>query len=343
MKDEKCFNKKIGEQTVKFETPPVIISTAAVVGAKEGSGPLKDYFDIITEDASFGENTWEKAESKFVKEGLNLAIKKSDLNLPDIDYIIAGDLLNQSIGSTFGIKDLERPFFGVFAACSTIGEAMGLAAILVDGNFAKNVLVGASSHFCTAEKQFRFPLELGTQRPLSSTWTVTGQGSAIISKDGDGPVITYITTGKIVDLGITDANNMGAAMAPAAVNVLLSHFKDTNTTPDDFDLILTGDLGYVGKALVIDLMASEGYNLNRNYTDCGIEIFDQTTQDTHSGGSGCACSAATFCAYYYKKLKAGELKKVFFIPTGALMSTTSAQQGESIPAIAHGVIIEYRG
>lgn len=334
------MNKRIGSQTIKFENSPVILSTACIVGPKEGEGPLKDCFDIVLKDILNGEDTWEKAESKFVNDTLKLAVQKAKLTMEDIDYILSGDLLNQSCGSTFGVRDLNRPFLGLFGACSTMGLAMSLGAMLIDGGFAKYVLSGASSHFCAAEKQFRFPLDLGTQRPPSATWTVTGDGSVVLAKKGDGPMITEVTNGKIVDMGVTDTMNMGAAMAPAAVDLLITHFRDTGRTPEDYDVIATGDLGYVGKELVVKLMAEEGYRMGKNYTDCGIEIFDQKTQDTHSGGSGCACSAVTFCGYFYDKLKSGEIKRMLFIPTGALMSTTSSQQGESIPGIAHGIVIE---
>lgn len=336
------MNKRIGSQTVKFENPPVIISAASVVGPKEGQGPLKDKFDKIIEDSLHGEDTWEKAESKFVSVGLKLAVSKAKIDITDIDYIFTGDLLNQDAGSTFGARELERPFFGLFGACSTMGESMSLGAMSVDGGFAEYVLAGASSHFCAAEKQFRFPLELGTQRPPTSTWTVTGQGSVVIAKHGEGPVITHVTTGKIIDMGVTDTTNMGAAMAPAAVDILTAHFKDTGRTPDFYDVIATGDLGYIGRELVVQLMEKEGYSMGSNYTDCGIEIFDKETQDTHSGGSGCACSAVTFCGYFYKMLKSGKINNMLFIPTGALMNTTTSQQGESIPAIAHAVAMESR-
>lgn len=329
-----------GSQSVKFTSPVSIISTASIVGPKEGEGPLSKYFDIIMDDILAGKESWEKAESEMVNKGLDLAVRKSGVSISNIDYILAGDLLNQSIGSTFGIRDLGRPHIGIFGACSTIGLGLSIGSMFIDGGFATNVLVGASSHFCAAEKQFRFPLELGTQRPPTSTWTVTGNGSAVLSKNGKGPFVTSTTNGKIVDMGIKDANNMGAAMAPAAVDTLCSHFKDLEITPDYYDLILTGDLGYIGHELVINLMEKEGYDLSKNYTDCGILIFDKETQDTHSGGSGCACSAVTFAGYIYDKLKKGELNKVLFIPTGALLSTTSIQQGESIPGIAHAVSIE---
>ena len=335
-------NKKIGTQTVRLSKPVIITGVGAVVGPKEGECPLAGLFDKVAEDALYGEDSWEKAESKFVTEALQIAVEKSGRKMEDMDYILCGDLLNQCTGTTFGIKDFKVPYFGLFGACSTMGESMSLGAMLVDGDFANNVVVGASSHFCAAEKQFRFPLALGTQRPPSATWTVTGDGSAVLSKEGKGPVITEITTGKIIDMGVTDTMNMGAAMAPAAVNVLTAHFKDTGRQPSYYDVIATGDLGYIGKQLVIELMAKEGYEMGENFTDCGIEIFDKESQDTHAGGSGCACSAVTFTSYFYKKLMEGTIGRMLFIPTGALMSPTTSQQGSTIPGIAHGVVIESR-
>ena len=334
------MRKKLGKQSIQFENKISILATASVVGPKEGQGPLSKYFDIILQDELAQEDSWEKAESKICKESLNLAIQKSGLKKEDINYILSGDLLNQSSGTTFGIKDLELPFFGIFGACSTMGEGMSLAAILIDGEFADSVIFGASSHFCAAEKQFRFPLELGTQRPPTSTWTVTGQGSAIVTKNGKGPYVKGITTGKIIDLGVSDVNNMGAAMAPAAADTMLAHFKDFGRSPDYYDVIATGDLGYVGKELIIDMLKNEGYDISRNYTDCGIEIFDRENQDTHSGGSGCGCSAVTFAGMFYDKLVKREINRLLFIPTGALLSTTSSQQGQNIPSIAHAVAIE---
>ena len=335
--------KRMGQQTVKLAHPVVIVSTASVVGPKEGEGPLAQYFDTVTQDALFGEDSWEKAESKYVSEGCRLAVEKAGKTMEDMHYILCGDLLNQCTGSTFGIKEFKVPFFGLFGACSTMGESMSLGAMILDGDFAQYVLVGASSHFCAAEKQFRFPLALGTQRPPSATWTVTGDGAAVLSKAGEGPVITHITTGKIVDLGVTDQANMGAAMAPAAADVLTAHFQDTGRQPSDYDVIATGDLGYIGHKLVLEMMSKEGYELGERFTDCGIEIFDPETQDTHSGGSGCACSAVTFAGYFYEKLKKQEIHRMLFIPTGALMSPTSSQQGDNIPGIAHCLAIESRG
>ena len=332
--------KKIGKQTVRLSEGVTILSAASIVGPKEAEGPLGKYFDQTTEDMMFGEKSWELAESKFVEKNMRLAIQKANLKPKDIDYILCGDLLNQCTGSTFGIRNLEIPFFGLFGACSTMGESMSLGAMLINGGFANHVLTGASSHFCAAEKQFRFPLPLGTQRPPTSTWTVTGDGAVVLSRKGNGPKIVEITTGKIVDMGVTDVNNMGAAMAPAAAALLKAHLEDTGRTPQDYDVIATGDLGAVGRELVVELLRKEGYQLDSRCTDCGIEIFDAEKQDTHAGGSGYACSAVTFCAYFYPKLLSGEIRKMLFIPTGALMSTTSSQQGQSIPGIAHGLVIE---
>lgn len=334
------MSKKIGKQTVRLSEGVVILSAASTVGPKEAEGPLGKYFDQTVEDFFFGEKSWELAESKFVEKNMGLAIQKANLKAKDIDYVLCGDLLNQCTGSTFGIKNLEIPFFGLFGACSTMGESMSLGAMLIDGGFANHILVGASSHFCAAEKQFRFPLPLGTQRPPTSTWTVTGDGAVVLGRKGEGPKIVEITTGIIVDMGVTDANNMGAAMAPAAADLLKTHFEDTGRTPQDYDVIATGDLGTVGRQLVVELLKKEGYDMDSRYTDCGIEIYDAEKQDTHAGGSGCACSAVTFCAYFYSKLVSGEIGRMLFIPTGALMSPTSSQQGQPIPGIAHGVVIE---
>ncbi len=300
---------------------------------------MGQYFDRVSADALFGQKSWEKAESKMATETIELAVSKANLKLGDIDYIFAGDLQNQGTGTTFGIRELNRPFFGLFGACSTMGESMSLGAVFIDGGFATNVIASASSHFCAAEKTFRYPLELGTQRPLTASWTVTGDGACVISANGKGPYIKAITTGKIIDMGIKDSNNMGAAMAPAAADLLLNHFKDLDRTPEYYDLIITGDLGYIGHELVIKLLREEGYNLSNNYSDCGIEIFDRERQDTHNGGSGCGCSASVF-SYLYQQLCQGKLQKILFIPTGSLHSTVTTQQGETLPGIAHGVVIE---
>ena len=332
--------EKLGKQTIKFNTPPSIISTACIVGPKEAEGPLAKYFDQCLEDEFWGEKTWEKAESKIIKETVNMAITKSEIPAADIDYCFAGDLLNQCISSSFGFRDLNIPFLGIFGACSTFVEGLIISSVFIEGGAGKKALCAASSHFCSAEKQFRFPLELGNQRPPSSQWTVTGSGSAIISNDGTGPFITHATIGKIVDMGIKDANNMGAAMAPAALDTLITHLKDTGRKPSYYDAILTGDLGHIGKEVVIELSEKEGFNIKSNYNDCGVLIFDKDSQDTHSGGSGCACCGTVFSGYLYKQLKQKKLKKILLIATGALTNATSSQQGESIPGIAHAVSIE---
>lgn len=334
------MGKHIGKQTVILDKPPSIIATSSTVGPKEADGPLGEYFDVKTEDELWGEDTWEKAESKFVKETIRDVIDKAKLTPEDIQYIFAGDLLNQLTGTTFGIRDFNIPYFGVFGACSTMAESMSLGAMIVDGGFADCVLATTSSHFCGAEKQFRFPMELGTQRPLTAQWTVTGSGAVIIAKEGGGPYITSITTGRIVDLGISDPMNMGAAMAPAAADTIVQHFKDTGRSPDYYDLIITGDLAEYGQKLLIELAGKEGYDIGEILTDCGIEIYDPDSQDTHAGGSGCGCSASVFAGYLYKEIKKGKWNRVLFVATGAMLSPGSSQQGETIPGIAHAVAIE---
>ena len=332
--------QKLGKQTIKFDNQPTITSTASIVGPKESDGPLASYFDKCLDDEFWGEETWEKAESKIIKETVSLAVNKSGIPSQNIDYCFAGDLLNQCISSSFGLRELNIPFFGIFGACSTFVEGMSLGSVFIDGGAAENVLCATSSHFCSAEKQFRFPLELGNQRPPTSQWTVTGSGAVVLSKSGNGPFITHITSGKIVDLGIKDANNMGAAMAPAAVDTLLTHFQDTGRAPSYYDLILTGDLGHIGKEITIDMMKTHGYNIKSNYNDCGVLIFDKATQDTHSGGSGCACCGTVFSGYVFQQLQQKKVQKVLLIATGALTNSTSAQQGETIPGIAHAISIE---
>lgn len=332
--------QKIGKQTVKFDAPPSILQTASIVGPKEADGPLAQYFDQCLEDEFWGESSWEKAESKIIKETVNTVISKSGLSSDKIDYCFSGDLLNQCISSSFGLRELNIPFIGIFGACSTFVEALCLASIFIEGGAGENALCATSSHFCSAEKQFRFPLELGNQRPPSSQWTVTGSGAAIVSKFGNGPYITHITPGKIVDMGIKDANNMGSAMAPAALDTLITHFTDTGRAPSYYDAIITGDLGHIGKEILIELATTKGYNIKSNYNDCGVLIFDKEKQDTHSGGSGCACCGTVFSGYLYKMLQQKKYKKILLIATGALTNSTTSQQGESIPGIAHAISIE---
>ncbi len=332
--------KKVGKQTFMLTNPVNITSTACIVGPKEKAGPLHKYFDQTLDDEFWGESTWEKAESKIIKETVATALAKSGIASSDIDFCFAGDLLNQCISSSFGLRDANIPFLGVFGACSTFVESAILASMAIDGGFATNTICASSSHFCSAEKQFRFPLELGNQRPPTSQWTVTGAGSMVLSSTGQGPFITSLTPGKIVDMGIKDANNMGGAMAGAAEDTLLRHFEDTGRTPDYYDAIFTGDLGYIGRDILIDLMKTHNYNIKNNYNDCGVLIFDKDEQDTHSGGSGCGCVASVFSGYIFNQLQYKKLNKILLIATGALMNATSSQQGESIPGIAHAISIE---
>lgn len=332
--------KKIGTQTFKLDNPVTIFETASIVGKKEADGPLAKYFDVCLQDEFFGEKTWEKAESKMLKFAIETVIRKSNIAVSDINYLLAGDLLNQCISSSFGIRDFEIPFLGIFGACSTFVEGMMIGSMLLDGGAGNYALAATSSHFCSAEKQFRFPLELGNQRPPTSQWTVTGSSAAVLSKSGTGPFITHVTPGKIVDRGITDANNMGSAMAPAAVSTILTHLKDTGRKPTYYDAIITGDLGHIGKGIVLDLCKAEGFQLSSIYNDCGVLMFDKEKQDTHSGGSGCACCGTVFSGYFFNQLKEKKIKKMLLVATGALMNSTSTQQGESIPGIAHAVSIE---
>ena len=323
-----------------LSNPVNIASTACIVGPKEKEGPLHQFFDQCLEDEFWGEKSWESAESKFVKETVNMAIAKSGIPSNQIDLCMGGDLLNQCIASSFGLRETNIPFIGLFGACSTFVESIIVGSSFIDGDFATNTICCASSHFCSAEKQFRYPLELGNQRPQSSQWTVTGAGAVVLTKNGTGPFVTTFTPGKIVDMGIKDANNMGAAMAGAAEDTLITHFKDTGRNPSYYDAIFTGDLGHIGKDILIDLASSKGYNIKSNYNDCGVIIFDKLKQDTHSGGSGCGCIATVFSGYVYKMLQEKQYKRVLMIATGALMNSTSTQQGESIPGIAHAISVE---
>ncbi|KAJ53655.1 stage V sporulation protein AD [Clostridium tetanomorphum] len=333
--------KKIGKQTLKMESKPRIISTFSIVGPKEGEGPLKDYFDFILSDDMNGEDSYEKAESNILYTAVTESIKKAKLKESNIDFLFAGDLLNQLASSSFAAREINIPFIGLYGACSTMTESLSMASLAMDGNFANHVVAATSSHFSSAERQFRFPLEFGSQRAPTAQWTVTGAGAAVLGREGNFPYITYVTIGKVKDYGITDANNMGAAMAPAAVSTLYSHFKDTGRVPSDYDIIATGDLGKIGKQITIELLKEYNYDISNNYIDCGEEIFYNDKQGTDSGGSGCGCSAVVLCGYLYKSLLSGKFKRMLIVSTGALMSTTSSLQGESIPGIAHAVSIEY--
>lgn len=331
--------KKLGLQTIKFQNPPSIIGTASIVGPKEGQGPLKDYYDLILNDNIYKEKSWEKAERKMLKEAAEMAIKNSNIAYSDVEYFIGGDLLNQIISAGFAARELGFPFLGIYGACSTMAEGLGLGAMLVDGGFADNLVVASSSHYCTAERQYRFPLELGNQRPPTAQWTVTGAGAVVLSSKTQNPRITYVTTGRVIDMGETNPNDMGTAMAPAAVDTIVHHFTETKRSPEDYDLIVTGDLASIGKDIAEELIKQKGYDISNKFSDCGLMIFDPK-QDVHAGGSGCACAAVVTCGYLYKEMLKGRYNKILLVATGALLSTTSTQQGETIPCIAHAVAIE---
>lgn len=341
-------SKMVGKQSIIYQNPPYIISAASIAGKMEGEGPMGGGFDVVHQDPLLGKERWEEAESELIKQAAEKAIEKAGLKNSDIRYLIGGDLLGQLIATSFGIAELEIPTFGIYGACSTMGEAMSIGSILVDGGFADRVLAFTSSHFAGAEKQFRFPLDYGNQRPYSASWTVTGSGAVIIAernnnkpKPGEtGVVIKGITTGKIVDYGIKDSMNMGAAMAPAAYDTIKQNFEDLGVQPSYYDKIITGDLGYVGKDILIDLLKEKNYDISSNHMDCGIEIFDKDNQDTHAGGSGCGCSAILFASHILNQLKTKAWKRVLFIPTGALLSQVSFNEGKTVPGIAHAVIVE---
>lgn len=333
------MNKKRGKQSVLFAAPPIITSTANIVGPMEGEGALKQYYDYIMPDNLNGLESWEQCESYMMEWAIKRAIEKENSKMDRIDCILAGDLLNQLMSTHFAVKNLNRPFLGLYGACSTMIESLLLGAMLIDGGFANKIGAAASSHHDAAERQYRFPSELGVQRPPSSQWTVTGSGAAVLSAAGNGPRITAATIGKVIDYGIKDPNAMGSAMAPAAVDTLWQHLEDTGRTPAYYDMIYTGDLGSVGKELVIQLMQEKGLAISNNYQDCGCMIYYEE-QDTHAGASGCASSAVVFCGYIYNALKTGILKKILLLGTGSLHSTTSYQQKESIPCIAHAVAVE---
>lgn len=334
------MTKRIGKQTLVLSSPPTVASSAAVVGKKEGEGPLRQYFDYISSDSYFGEKSWEKAESAMLRHCFETCLKKGEAEESDIDLIFSGDLLNQCVGSAFALKDVAVSYFGLYGACSTMGEAITLASMSIDGGFASKVCALTSSHFCSSERQFRFPLEYGGQRTPTSQWTVTGAGCVILDESGSGPYVTCLTPGKIVDAGICDANNMGSAMAPAAYDTLSAHFADTGRSPSYYDLIVTGDLGLIGHDTLEELFRADGKTLGEHYTDCGVLIFDAKRQDVHSGGSGCGCSASVFASYLMQGFKTGQWKRLLFAPTGALMSPTSSQQGDSIPGVCHAIAIE---
>ncbi len=333
------MSRYLDNGTVVMDRPPSIIAYGSAVGRMEGEGPLGSCFDYVSEDSTFGESTWEKAESRLQQHALEQALIKGGISEGEISFMFAGDLLNQCTASAYSMRDTGISFFGAYGACSTMAECMALAALLADNGIGRLNAALTSSHFCSAERQFRFPETYGGQRPPTSQWTATASGCVIIGEHSEPPFITAVTVGRINDLGIKDANNMGAAMAPAAYDTISSHFEATGTSPDDYDLILTGDLGHIGSELLRDLFLQDGISLGDRYNDCGLMIFDREKQDVHSGGSGCGCSASVLCGHILGLVKTGELKNVLFTATGALMSTTLIQQGESIPGIAHCVHI----
>jgi len=332
-----------GKQSIKIPVPVYILASASIVGTKEAQGPLGELFDVLGSDDLFGCNTWEEAESTLQKEAVTLAVGKAKLNYEDIRYLFAGDLLGQAMATSFGLSKFKIPLFGLFGACSTCGESLSLGSMTVAGGFAGNVVCVTSSHFASAEKEFRFPLEYGGQRPPSATWTVTGSGAFVLSaekKSTARAMISGITTGRIVDYGLKDNFNMGCTMAPAAAEVIYQHFQDFNSTPQDYDKIITGDLGSVGQIALLDILKEKGYDISQKHMDCGMEIYDLEKQNVGAGGSGCGCSATVLSAYILRKLEEGVWKRVLFIPTGALLSKTSFNEGMSVPGIAHAVLLE---
>ena len=331
--------KRIGAQTLRFSRPPRVESFANIGAKLEGQGPLADYFDELSEDSFFGEKTWEKGEARMQKRVLSRALEKATRRPEELDLIFAGDLLNQCIGSSFTLRNLGIPHLGLYGACSTMAESLLLSSMAVGGGFADNAVAMTSSHFASSERQYRFPLGYGGQRTPTAQWTVTGSGAALVRRDGHGPRITGCTVGTVTDLGIKDANNMGAAMAHAAYATIKAHFDDMKTAPEDFDLIVTGDLGQLGKEMPLELARRDGVALGGKLTDCGTMVFDNDKQDVHAGGSGCGCSAITLCGYLLGQLNGGKLKKILFCGTGALLSPTSTQQGLPIPGVCHAVCI----
>lgn len=326
-------------KTMIFESKPSVLSFASVVGKKESEGPFGKYFDICGSDSLFGEDSFEKAESKLQKLAVEHALKKVALNYGDIDCIFAGDLLNQCIGSSFGLRDFEMPICGLYGACSTMALSLINACVQIEAGLAQKTVSVTSSHFCSAERQYRFPLEYGSQRPPTAQWTATASGAVVLSNEQGKAFIDKATIGKICDLGVKDANNMGAAMAPAAADTIRRFLGDTSTKPSDYSAIFTGDLGFVGSELLYKLLERDGINIRPNHNDCGMMIFDREEQDAHAGGSGCGCSASILTGFILKEIENGHLPNVLFCATGALLSPTSTQQGESIPCVAHLVNI----
>ena len=332
-------NLKKGKQSFVLAQPPVITAWASVAGKKESEGPLATYFDITKKDTFFGQKSWELAEKRMQQLALQTLAQKANVLQKDFGLVFSGDLLNQCVSSSLTLRNSGIPHLGLYGACSTMAEGLLLASMCVGGGFSDKVVAMTSSHFASSERQYRFPLGYGGQRTPTAQWTVTGAGAALLCREGKGPKITGCTIGTIADLGIKDANNMGAAMAPAAFDTICAHFTDMHTGPEDYDLIVTGDLGQLGKEILLTMAQREGISLGGKLTDCGTLVFDNTAQDVHSGGSGCGCSAITLCGYLLEKLKKGKLNKILFCGTGALLSPTSNQQGLTIPGVCHAVVI----
>lgn len=331
---------KCGRSTFLFPNFPVITAWASVAGKRESEGPLSQYFDITSQDTLFGQKSWEQAEKEMQELALKTLEKKSGLTCKEFDLVLSGDLLNQCIGSSFSLRNMNVPHIGLYGACSTMAESLLLAGLLVDGGYADRAVAMTSSHFASSERQYRFPLGYGGQRTPTAQWTVTGAGCALVCASGDGPIITAGTVGTVKDLGIRDASNMGAAMAPAALNTIRTHMDDMHTSPEEFDCIITGDLGQLGKELLLEMAKKEGIPLGGKLMDCGCMVFDNTKQDVHSGGSGCGCGAITLCGYLLNEMRTHKWNKILFCGTGALLSPTSTQQGLPIPGVCHAVSIE---
>ena len=330
-----------GSQSIEFAQAPFLISSASVVGSKESEGPLGKLFDMVNQDDLFGAQTWEEAESTMQKEACVLALGKAHVDAEKVRYLYGGDLLRQGIATSMGVEALQIPMFGLYGACSTSGEALALSAMSVAAGYGEYMLAVTSSHFGSAEKEFRFPLGYANQRPLSAHWTVTGSGAFLVGTQKSHVRISGVTVGKIVDYGLKDSQNMGACMAPAATDTIIQNMKDFGRNPEDYDRIITGDLGYIGQSILFDLVKGKGYDIKSKHMDCGMTIFDQETQDTHAGGSGCGCAAVTLAAFILPKIEKGEWKRILFVPTGALMSTVSFNEGASVPGIAHGIVLEH--
>lgn len=337
----------LGKQSIRFEKKPYLIGSGSIVGSKEAQGPMGELFDKVGYDDKFGAQNWEEAESSLQKEALEIAVSKAGLKKQDLQAVFAGDLLGQSIASSFGMAGHQLPYVGLYGACSTCGLSLTVGGAMVAAGFLEKAACVTSSHFASAEKEFRYPLSYGNQRPKSATWTVTGSGAFILSAEPGQKVRAVLegaTVGKIVDYGVKDSMNMGACMAPAAADTIKQHLEDFGRKPEDYDKIITGDLGMVGQKFLFDLLQEQRIDIARQHMDCGIEIYESEKQHTDAGGSGCGCSAVVLSAYILKKIEEGVWKRVLFVPTGALLSKTSYNEGQSIPGVAHGVVLEhYRG